>query len=169
MEESYQVKLSKGSCPREHLASSRSAQSSIEYLLVIALTFTLIVPTTYLFYTYSKESGQEIADAQITKLGRAIVDTAVLIFYSGQGSKTLLELNIPDNIVSAEIIDGRELVFNMTTTFGVSEIVFFSSVNITTDTTNCNVNVCKLPDLASPGVKKVKIEAISNSANITTV
>src|SRR3989338_5936341 len=103
------------------------AQSSLEYLLVVALTFAIIIPTTYLFYNYSKESSQQITDAQITKLGRSIVDTAETMFYSGQGSKATLELNVPDNIASAVIIDGRELVFNITTTFGVSEIVFFSS------------------------------------------
>src|SRR3990167_5412912 len=102
MEESHQVK----------------AQSSLEYLLIVALTFAIIVPTTYLFYNYSRESSQEITDAQITKLGRSIVDSAESIFYSGQGSKTVLELNIPDSVYSALIIDGRELVFNVTTTFG---------------------------------------------------
>ena len=157
MEEPYKVKAPKG-------------QSSLEYLLVIALTFALIVPTTYLFYNYSKESSQEITDAQITKIGRSIVDTTALIFYSGQGSKTVLEFSIPDNIVSAEIIDGRELVFNMTTGFGVSEVVFFSPVNMTTTSSNCNANVCKLPELASKGVKKVKIEAINkDSSSITTI
>ena len=60
---------------------------------------------------------------------------------------------------SALIIDGRELVFNVTTTFGVSEIVFFSSVNITTLSQNCNANVCRIPELGNSGLKKVKIEA----------
>ena len=143
MEESHQVK----------------AQSSLEYLLIVALTFAIIVPTTYLFYNYSRESSQEITDAQITKLGRSIVDSAESIFYSGQGSKTALELNIPDSVYSALIIDGRELVFNVTTTFGVSEIVFFSSVNITTLSQNCNANVCRIPELGNSGLKKVKIEA----------
>lgn len=140
------------------------AQSSLEYLLVVALTFAIIVPTTYLFYSYSKESSQEITDAQITKLGRSIVDTAETIFYSGQGSKTTLELNIPANIDSALIIDGRELVFNLTTSFGISEIVFFSFVNITTISSNCNANVCKIPELSSSGLKKVKIEAIGKDS-----
>src|SRR3989338_2662318 len=139
--------------------ANRKAQSSLEYLLVVALTFVIIVPTTYLFYNYSKESSQEITDAQITKLGRSIVDSAESIFYSGQGSKTVLELNIPDSVYSALIIDGRELVFNVTTTFGVSEIVFFSSVNITTLSQNCNANVCRIPELGNSGLKKVKIEA----------
>ena len=138
------------------------SQSSLEYLLVVALTFAIILPTIYLFYNYSKESSTEITDAQITKLGRSIVDAAETIFYSGQGSKTTLELNIPDNIESALIIDGRELVFNVTTSFGISEIVFFSSINMTT--TNCTVNICKVPELASSGLKKLKIEAMSKDS-----
>lgn len=140
------------------------AQSSLEYLLVVAITFAIIIPTTYLFYSYSRESSQEITDAQITKLGRSIVDTAETIFYSGQGSKTVLELNVPDNVDSAVIIDGRELIFNITTSFGVSEIVFFSSVNITTTSSNCNANICKLPELASSGLKKVKLVTISKDS-----
>ena len=145
------------------------SQSSLEYLLVVALTFAIIIPTTYLFYNYSKESSQQITDAQITKLGKSIVDSAETMFYSGQGSKTTLELNVPDNIASAVIIDGREIVFNVTTTFGVSEIVFFSSVNITTSS-NCDLNVCSMPQLAQSGTKKVKVEAItSNSVTIDVI
>ena len=59
----------------------------MEYLLVVALTFAIIVPTTYLFYNYSKESSQEITDAQVAQLGRSIVDAAESILYSGKGSK----------------------------------------------------------------------------------
>ena len=145
-----------GSHPAE-----KEGQSSLEYLLIVALTFAIIVPTTYLFYNYSKESSQEITDAQITKLGRSIVDSAESIFYSGQGSKTVLELNVPENVYSAQIIDGREFVFNVTTTFGISEIVFFSSVNMSTSSQNCNANICKIPGLGNSGLKRVKIEAIS--------
>ena len=148
----------------QRFANSRYSQSSLEYLLVVALTFAIIVPTTYLFYSYSRESSQEIADAQVAKLGKSIIDTAETIFYSGQGSKTTLELNIPDNVGSVTIIDGRELVFNITTNFGVSEAVFFSSANITTSGSSCNANVCSMPELASSGLKKLKIEAISKDS-----
>ena len=167
MEKSHPAK---GICFRVKFASSRLTQSSLEYLLIVALTFAIIVPTTYLFYNYSKESSQEIVDAQITNIGRNIIDSSETIFYSGQGSKTVLDLNVPDNIATAEIIDNRELVFNITTPFGISEIVFFSSVNITAASSNCDANVCKLPDLAYPGLKKVKIEAMGkNSVTIDTI
>ena len=152
MEESHQAK------------GSPSGQSSLEYLLVVAITFIIILPATYLFYGYSKESSYEITDAQITKIGRTIVDSAESIFYSGQDSKTVLELNIPDNVDSAQIIDGREIVFTVTTSFGVSEIVFFSSVNLTTAGSGCNANVCNISGLSSSGLKKVKIEAISKDS-----
>ena len=136
----------------------------MEYLLIVALTFVIIVPTTYLFYNYSRESSQEIVDAQITNLGRSVVDSSETIFYSGKSSKTLLDLNVPDSIDSVIIIDGKELVFNITTTFGVSEIVFFSSVNITTISSNCELNVCKIPKLSRSGLQKVKIEAINKDS-----
>jgi len=145
-----------------HQVNGTSGQSSLEYLLVVAITFIIILPATYLFYSYSKESGYEITDAQMTNLGRSIVDAAESIFYSGQGSKTVLELNVPDNVDTAQIIDGREIVFNVTTSFGVSEIVFFSSVNLTT--ASCSGNICNISGLASSGLKKVKLEVISQDS-----
>lgn len=142
----------------------------MEYLLVVALTFAIMVPTTYLFYNYSKESGQEISDAQATKIGRNIVDASETIFYSGKGSKTVLELSVPDNIRAAQIIDGREFVLNISTSAGDSELVFFSGVNMTTDSSKCIAIFCSIPDLGNSGLKKVKIEAIDkNSVNISTV
>ena len=51
----------------------------------------------------------------------------------------------------------------MTTSFGVSEIVFFSSANLTTNG-SCSANVCNIPGLANSGLKKVKIESVSTSS-----
>ena len=149
--------------------AGRFSQSSLEYLLVVALTFAIIIPTTYLFYNYSKESSQKITDAQATSIGRSIVDSAQTMFYSGQGSKTTLDINVPDNVAGAVIIDGRELVLNITTISGVSEIVFFSTVNITTSS-GCTANICNISRLANSGLKKVKVEAIDkNSVSIDVI
>ena len=133
------------------------AQSSLEYLLVVALTFTIIIPTTYLFYSYSKESTQEIKDSQVTKIGTTIIDTAKFIFYSGEGSKTEIELKIPDNVNSVNIFDERELVFNIRTEFGDSDIVFFSNIPIK------KADADRFNNLAESGLKKVKIEAIKQA------
>ena len=167
MEKSHLVK---GGRFRVKLGKSRSSQSSLEYLFIIALTFAILIPTTYLFYNYSKESSNEITDAQITKLGRSIIDASETIFYSGEGSRTVLELNMPESIFNVLIIDGKELVFNVTTAYGTSEIVFFSSANLTTSGANCNANVCQIPELPQQGLKKLKIEAIGkNSVSLETI
>src|SRR3989338_11308329 len=129
------VKSMEESCP----ASSRSGQSSLEYLMIVAITFLVIVPTTYLFYSYSRESGQEITDSQITKMGRNMVDAAESIFYSGQGSKTVLDLDVPESVHNVTIISGREIVFKTLTNSGFTEIVFFSQVNITASSSNCEM------------------------------
>ena len=146
-----------------HLAKG-IAQSSVEYLLVVAITLAIILPTTYLFYNYSKESSQEIADSQIIQFGRTLVDASESIFYSGQGSKTVLDMNVPEKIVGAVIIDGKELVLNMSTPFGISEIVFFSSINLTTIGAYCSNNVCNIPEFIIPGLKKIKVEAINTES-----
>ena len=132
-------------------------------MLVIAITFAIIVPTTYLFYSYSKGSSEEVRDSQIINIGRSIVDTAQSIFYSGQGSKATIQLNVPDNIENAQIIDRRELVFKVATNFGTSDVVFFSSVKLTTDS-GCTTSVCEIPKLASSGLKKVKLVVISQDS-----
>ncbi|MBI2558930.1 hypothetical protein HYW20_06425 [Candidatus Woesearchaeota archaeon] len=151
-------------------AKSFKGQSSLEYVMIVALTFLIVVPTTYLFYSYSKESSQEISDAQVTKLGRGIIDASESIFYSGQGSKTVLELNVPDRVQGAKIIDGRELVFTVSSSVGDTELVFFSSVLITTTGCSPPPSVCQIPQLGSSGFKKVKVEAITaNAVTITTI
>ena len=146
------------------------AQSSLEYMLIIAVTFAMVVPTTYIFYNYSKESTDELVDAQIEKIGRSLVDTAESIYYGGVGSKTIIDIIVPGSIASAQIIDGRELVFNVTTNYGTSEVVFFSKANLTTKISNCANNGCSLPGLVFPGSKKVKIESIDkNHVSIETI
>ena len=103
------------------------SQSSLEYLLVVAISLAIFVPTTYLFFNYSKDSSQDLSDAQLTEIGRTIIDTAESIYYTGEGSKTVLELSLPDNVRSAVIIDSKELVFNISSNFGISELVFISN------------------------------------------
>lgn len=141
-------------------------QSSLEYILVVALTFAVIVPTTYLLYSYSKESTQEIKDSQITQIGKTIVDSAEAIFYSGEGSKTEIEVDIPDNINKVEIIDGRELVFNVRADFGDLDIVFFSSPSVKITATTCSSPTGEIIELKSSGLKKVRVSSIrEGSAN----
>src|SRR3989338_4687878 len=129
----------------------KNAQSALEYLMIIGLTFGIIIPTIYLFYSYTRESNIQIVDSQINSIGRNIVNMAESIYYSGEHSKTIMEFNMPENVNRILIISERELFFDVTTEFGNTDIVFFSDVNITADLIYCVNEVCDLSHIASQG------------------
>ena len=147
----------------------KNAQSALEYLMIIGLTFGIIIPTVYLFYSYSRESNIQLVDSQINSIGSNIVNTAESVYYSGEHSKTIMEFNMPENVNHISIISERELVFDVTTEFGNTDIVFFSDVNITADRTipiYCAIGVCDLSHIASQGYQKIRIESISGGAEV---
>ena len=140
------------------------SQSALEYLMIIALTLGIIVPTTYIFFQYSIESNTKILDSQISQIGRSMIDTAETVYFSGQNSKIVLQLNMPENVNAISIIDNRELVFNVTTSIGESEAVFFSSINITSS--SCRGSICSLAEIAGLGIKKVKFQSYNNGSQV---
>ena len=140
------------------------AQSAFEYLMIIALTIAIIVPTTYLFFNFSSQSNAKIVDSQLNQIGRDMIDTAESIYFSGDGSKIVLDLNMPDKVNDIYIIDNRELVFNVSTTIGESELVFFSDINITSS--NCQAQICLLDELTVFGLKKIKFQSINDGKQV---
>jgi hypothetical protein len=105
----------------------RKGQISLEYILVIAFTFAIIIPGIYFFFNYSQSSVASFNAAQYDKLGQEIVATAVQTIAQGKESWLTLDLLVPtavDDIVVAD--GGRELVIRYRTPHGISEAVFFS-------------------------------------------
>ncbi len=150
------------------------AQSALEYLMIIALTLGIIVPTTYLFFRYSSESNVQIVDVQVNQIGRNIIDAAESVYFSGEGSKITVELNMPKNVVDVYILANRELVFRISYEIGETEAVFFSSAGIplTSDDTSddcVNNGNCDLSSIAGVGLKKIKIQSIGDGSGGTEV
>ena len=142
--------------------TSLKAQSAVEYLMIIALTLGIIVPTSYLFFHYSSESNIQIVDAQLTEIGRTIIDTAESVYFSGAGSKIVLEINMPKSVYDVEISANRELVFRLFSEIsatGKSEVVFFSSIPI--------AESGDLTSIAGSGMKKIRIMAVPDQSGGT--
>jgi len=140
------------------------AQSSFEYMMIVALTVAIIVPMTYLFFRYSADSNARILDSQINQIGRSMIDTAESVFFSGEDSKIVIDLNMPENVNDIYIIDERELIFNVTTSIGENEVVFFSDVNITSD--SCAAEICSLTEFATAGLKKVRFLSVTEGQEV---
>ena len=104
------------------------AQASFEYLAVLALTLVIIVPSIYLFYNYSKQSKEEVTDSQTISIGKQIIDNARFVHYSGRDSKITLDIEIPEDVETISVQGGKELVFDLTTSAGNTQLVFFSEI-----------------------------------------
>ncbi len=135
---------------------------------MVGLAFLVLVPATYFFLNFSRESSEEITFYQFESIGRSIVDTSESLFYTGRGSKTIITITMPKGIESAAIIGKRELVFNISTSAGYSEFVFISQVNLTTAQA-CSQDSCAVLELGSSGVKDIRLTALNNSVMLEQV
>tara|TARA_Y100000310_G_C20562970_1_gene753990 strand:+ start:658 stop:1104 length:447 start_codon:yes stop_codon:yes gene_type:complete len=108
---------------------SKSGQASFEYLAVLALTLLILVPAIYLFFSYSRDSKEDIIDANVNKIGREMVDIVNYVYYSGEGSKITLEVDIPSDVKEIKVDDNfKEIIFVLDTGKGDNEMVFFTKV-----------------------------------------
>ena len=150
---------------------SKKAQPALEYLMIIALVLGIIVPTTYLLFRTTSESNVQILYSQISQIGNKIIDTAETVFFSGEGAKIVLEVNMPKGVSNVKILAKRELVFNIVSELGTTEAVFFSkaTIPIISDdpVADCvNNGNCDLSDLAGEGLKRINIGAIDVSGTL---
>ncbi len=142
------------------MAMMRKAQASMEYLLVAGLIMLVILPSIYIFYSYSHRSNQEIAQSQVNRFGTQIIDAAEEIYYLGGPSKTTLDLTMPNGVRNMEIWCNQELIFFLA---DGSELGFKSKVNITTNITSDDASGRRCYNFTkedySPGLKNVIVEA----------
>ena len=106
-----------------------NAQVSVEYMLVMGFAALMTVPLLLIYYTYSSDSSDSVATGQAIQIARRIVDSSESVYYLGKPSQTTLKLNFPDRISSANL-SNREVIFQINTKNGITDIVEVSSVNI---------------------------------------
>ena len=109
---------------------SRLAQVAIEYLIIIALAFAILIPTGYFFYSYSQTSSEGTVKSQINQLGSKMLSNAQSIYGLGEGSLVTLEFNYPSNIRDVYILNQNELIISYEVSTGLNDAVFFSKVPI---------------------------------------
>jgi hypothetical protein len=149
----------------------KKGQPALEYLMIIALVLGIIVPTSYFLFRNASESNVEIVYSQIAQIGNSVIDTAEIVYFSGEGSKIVLELKMPVGVANAKILANRELVFDISTDLGTNEQVFYSSVTIPLisddGSAECvNNGNCDLSYLVGEGLKKITIQAIEYGGSI---
>jgi len=141
---------------------SKKSQSMLEYMLIIALSFLIIVPTVYFFFVYAQESSSELSDVRVNALARTMLDNVKTIYYYGANSKVVIKVDMPEDVSSLYIVKNRELVFNMSYIQGTNQLVFFSDINITSD--SCSGDICTFPpEMYNSGIKQIRIRSVGGN------
>lgn len=135
-------------------SAKKEAQISVEYLVIIGFVTVITIPLVVIYYSFVQDSSDEIASTQIIQIAKKVVDAAESVYYLGAPSQTTLRVNIPNNVVLANLSD-YEVVFKIKTKAGLVDIVQSSNVNITGS----------LPTKMSTYLITIKAE--SNYVNVT--
>jgi uncharacterized protein (UPF0333 family) len=104
------------------------AQISVEYLIIIGLSFAVLIPTGYFFYSYSQSSNEETMRLQISQLGNEMLKNSESIYGLADGSLVTLDLKYPGNIRRIYVLNSNELVINYELSSGINDAVFYSRV-----------------------------------------
>ncbi|MCD6464541.1 hypothetical protein J7L02_03410 [Candidatus Woesearchaeota archaeon] len=151
------------------LRKKRFAQVSMEYLIVVTVAIVLIIPGIYLFYVYTKFHEQAATSRSLYEIGSKIVSAASLVAANGEPARTTLEVELPKTFKQAFILNHEELVFQYDSYNGVSEVVFFSPDNITTNDCRSSPGGVRCNLDLEVGYNKIRIEAIANNVKISKV
>jgi uncharacterized protein (UPF0333 family) len=147
------------------------AQVSVEYLIIIGISFAILIPGGYFFYNYSKSSNDATIRTQITQMGTAIITSAESIYGLSDGSLVTLDLRYPKNVRDVYVLGGNELIIKYELSSGMNDAVFFSKVALSGNFTyprpiSGDIN-CSLPcddsaitaNLPQQGAHKLKFES----------
>lgn len=143
------------------MVGGKRGQAAFEYILVVSMIGIMILPATYLLYSYSQNSGDKIDKTQLDRLGRDIASAAEKVYYQGPPSRVELEVRMPKGVTNISVLGdwGTGMQYLMirakTGEAGVEgEYPFRSSVNL-----NGSFNGSLGTVSISSGIKKVTIEA----------
>ncbi len=158
------------------MKKNSKAQVSMEYLMIVGLSFLVLIPTSYFFYQYSQTSNEAVVKSQINKIGNSFLMTAEGVYGLSEGSILTTEVTYPQNIKDMYILNKNELIIRYETSSGMSEAVFFSRVDLSgnykyifntdcsiTSRALCGASPCENSTITqscpAQGNKKIKFES----------
>ncbi len=129
-------------------------QASIEYLIIVGFVTFLVISIFLIAYIYTGNLQNKIKTNQLETFGNKVVTTAETIFYSGEPSKTTLEVYLPAGVTNITI-SGNNLIITYMAGASRGIRAYESKVNMTG-----SIN-------PGPGIKKLSLEAKSDHVEIS--
>lgn len=131
----------------------KKGQISTEYLIVVGFVTFLIISVVGLAFFYSGSITDRIKLDQIQNFANKIISSAEQVFYAGEPSRVVINAYLPSGVEQIEIVN-NDLVFNVSTSSGLTRIAFPGKVQIE--------GALSL----DPGVKRINVVALSDRVQL---
>ncbi|MFT4311016.1 MAG: hypothetical protein ACMXX7_00125 [Candidatus Woesearchaeota archaeon] len=142
----------------------KKAQSSIELLMVVGIALIILLPASIAFFSYAQSTTSMVSASQINILGTELISKAEEMYALGSSSWSTIELSVPNEVLSAGIVNQTELFINYRTPIGTSQAVFFSTrIGVTNSVDSC-IDVCTLN--LTPGINRFRIQSMGQNVSI---
>ncbi len=104
----------------------KKAQSSIEILFIIAFGFMLITLSLIALTHITQSATDASISSESTEIGEALVNNAQAVYLAGKGTKALVEVYFPDNVLNLSIENNNYLLIVVKTYQGSRDLLFYS-------------------------------------------
>jgi hypothetical protein len=160
----------------------KRGQIAMEYILIVAITLSIIIGGAYFFRSYAFESSDKILEMRVSEVASQILNKARKMHYYGEPSRSVATVEMPPQIENMFVARhagsfGMEynLGFTMITSTGALDILFRSDVPLHATGTcipepeSCTAAVgytcnCFPASFFTQGVKHFRIEAKSGGS-----
>jgi uncharacterized protein (UPF0333 family) len=134
-------------------------QSAFEYLVIISLVITFLIPVWAYVLGTQQQTTNELSLAYANNAVQKIVDMANLVYSQGPPAKVTLRIYMPNGAEGIYALD-RTLDIKVRTTSGISDVyeTSIASLNLTEGLNQT---------LSSEGIYVIEIEAIDNVVQIS--
>lgn len=152
----------------------KKAQSSLEFLIMFGIGFTIILILSGIFFNYSSEAKIGLDKNQIQTIGSDIISNIENLYFLGDGNKITMNAKFPDTIQNLTIHHSKNSItdekfdylnFSLYTEGNISSEIFLTKeLYIRFNCSKCyhntltNVSYFNISDFAG-GPKVIKIES----------
>jgi hypothetical protein len=131
----------------------KKSQIGTEYLIIVGFVTFAIISVLAIAYIYSNQIKDKIKLNQVESFADQVVSSSESVFFSGEPSRTTVELYLPEGVNSIGL-NSDSLIVNTSVSSGNNVRVFDSKVPL-----NGTISV-------SEGKKKLSLEATQSYVQI---
>lgn len=138
------------------MAGIKKGQISVEYIIIVGFVVFLVIGTLGVAIFYASGAKESIKFNQLNSFANKIVSSAETVYYAGEPSQVTISAYLPDGIEGIEI-QGKDIVFNVSTGSGLTRIAFSSDVAI-----EGTISI-------TGGIKKIQLLATTDKVVLTQI